>query len=211
MKRSYNLCIVDNKGKEDLVYSTSTIEEMDKFTKCFVGYNDLINYFSDDINSHKFLQLSNADGKNEFILFNNDKYNNDELKKFYYVYLLNHRELIDDCLLRVLKDRVINKYISDKDLWGAIKAYLKNGDYKKYRDIYLELTSSGAIDRKISSEVNDIRVVRSNYRDEDGIRYDDVNSLIDEGNFDSIYRYYDLDDMSNEEIERLGGGSNKKR
>ena len=211
MKRSYNLCIVDNKGKKDLVYSTSTIEEMDKFTKCFVGYNDLINYFSNDINSGKSLELSNAEGKVELILFSNDKYNNDELIKFYFAYLFNNRNLIDSCLLSVLKDREINKYISDKDLWGAIKSYLKKDDYKKYRDVYLELTSFGAIDRNISDKVNDIRVVRSNYRDEDGIRYDDINSLIDEGNFDSIYRYYDLDDISNEDIERLNGGSNKKR
>lgn len=200
---------IDNKwGNRVILYKAKTIEEMDSFTMSFMGPKNMISKLNDIYGCNyklgRLCLVNPYTNYEESIRYDGDNYNIDSIKKMYREYLLKNRKLIEGSLFRVVRCGVdINSNISDEDFNRVFYAYYKGNAYKKVRDTYFELIRLGVINRV----VNDEEIKRGN----DNFSNDVIEGLYNKGDYEEIYGYYDLDDMSSKDIDMLTRNTRGKR
>ena len=153
----YTLYATDGVNKI-IIKETDKIEDMDNYTKEFVGYKDIICHgagIKDDDNYKLYLENKYKDKvENIDIMTCYDELNLELIKEKYYELLNDNRELIKKSPIQYVKlGYKITPDISSNDLLFAIKVYLNPKSYKKIRDTYFLLCHKKYIKRTFDNSV----------------------------------------------------------
>lgn len=206
MVREYKLFLKKYDGEKIIINKSRTIEDMDNYTNGFIGYNDLISdRVGKDYLEYKIFLESNFKEKVEYlpILFSTDKFDSKEVRELYLNFLKSKRFLIDKSLIKNVNIGVeVNRYMNNRDLERCVYAYFKNYPYKVVRDAYFALVYEGIIKRYISNDIIDRYTFEKYTSDTDDYF---LSTLIAYEDFDNIYKYYDLDNLSRRDRDYLTG------
>ena len=203
IKKEYNLYMDTITGERILILGAETIEEMDNFTKLFIGPNDMVNELNNiygcDYKLNRLVLISGYTNREEPILYRGDQYKADNILMMYRDYLLEDKRRIDSSLIRVVKNGIsISSKMSDSEFGNVFRAYYNNSSYKKIRDTYFELLRIDRISRNVTDQI-----INSDFEKESVFSDERLASLVRDDDYEGIYGFYDLDDMSLNDIRYL--------
>lgn len=211
IKREFHLYMDTVTGERILILWAKTIEEMDRFTKLFIGPNDMVNELNNvygrSYKLDRLVLISGYTNKEEPILYKGDQYKVDDVLMMYKDYLYEDKRRLATSLIRVVKKGIpIHSRMSDDELGDVFRSYYSNRSYKKIRDTYFELKRVGRVCGNVSDQI-----IKSDLTQERDFSDERLASLVRNGDYDGIYRNYDLDDMRACDLENLTRSTRGRR
>lgn len=206
MAKKYKLYLENTDGDIVIIGESNSIKDIDSYTFEYVGDDDLIwDIAGNAMIEHRVNLESNYRGKVKYlpILYNSDNLDGERIRNLYLEFLKENRYLIKNSFIKYVNIGVdVNRYMSDIDLARCVYAYFNNYPYKVVRDVYFYLVANGKIVREVNYEIINRKFSYKYVSDSDD---EYLSQLISLNDYDRIYRYYDLDDLSSSDMEYLSG------